>query len=467
VPLIAPERRDAAVAARAELGVVFAALDLYQLAVARRAVTALAAAPGADDPLVVAGLAIARAVLDARAGHHDGKALSAAYFAARALDADELAARALAELVDSNSVEGSDVWLRSARSDADRMRARRPAAAAGLYLKVAKVTDEHGDHPAALELVGRARALLAPTDPRRATASAIEGSVRIGQGDVAAGNAAYADAVALMTSLRGATHPDVAQLHSDHAAVLLNVDRGRDALPFVAAARAALASAGDEESGLLDRVRGNLGAVLIDVGYAAEARPLLETARAHLQVVDPDGPDLAHLDGNLALIELDGGKPALALAMLGDALAVYERAGTADELEAAGVYYNLAAVQQASDPPAAIRAATRAAAIYGARAPGGDRQRNSLIMIAAIANATGDPTTALAQSSAALAFPHPAQDAQTQAWAQLEEARALIALHKWPAEARRLLTEARAAYAAAPLPKRVAQVDALLRTLPR
>ena len=52
-------------------------------------------------------------------------------------------------------------------------------------------------------------------------------------------------------------------------------------------------------------------------------------------------------------------------------------------------------------------------------------------------------------------------DANGQAWARLEAARALIALGREPARARKLLVEARKLYSTAKLPKRVAEVDRL------
>ncbi|MBC7975305.1 MAG: hypothetical protein H7138_09990, partial [Myxococcales bacterium] len=60
----------------------------------------------------------------------------------------------------------------------------------------------------------------------------------------------------------------------------------------------------------------------------------------------------------------------------------------------------------------------------------------------------------------------PAETAQTPAWAQLERATALIALHR-PAEARPLLVDARVKYAGLNMTKRVEQIDTMLAGLPR
>jgi len=58
----------------------------------------------------------------------------------------------------------------------------------------------------------------------------------------------------------------------------------------------------------------------------------------------------------------------------------------------------------------------------------------------------------------------PTDRAMTQAWARLERAKALIALHRG-AEARRDLTEARAGYAGLNMAARVDEVETLMRSL--
>ena len=211
-----------------------------------------------------------------------------------------------------------------------------------------------------------------------------------------------------------------------------------------------------------------MAAVLINADQDDEAYGLLVTARANnVRRIGETNPIIANIDSNLAVIYNDRGEHDRAIAALQSALAIQEKLIGPEHVEVADVLYNLAAsYRYQHDLPAALAAITRAAKIQGVRSPGSDRHRNALTMIASLANEAGDYPRALDATSVVLAFAKPAEAPQTSAWAELERATALIAVHRG-AEARPLLVKARGEYAGLNMTKRVEQIDAMLARLSR
>jgi hypothetical protein len=87
-------------------------------------------------------------------------------------------------------------------------------------------------------------------------------------------------------------------------------------------------------------------------------------------------------------------------------------------------------------------------------------------MAALGANEAHDYAQALALTATVLGFPQRTETPQTLAWAQLERARALIAVGR-AGEARPLVVDSRARYAGLNMTQRVQQCDDLLAHLPR
>jgi tetratricopeptide (TPR) repeat protein len=222
---------------------------------------------------------------------------------------------------------------------------------------------------------------------------------------------------------------------------------------------------GDER---IDHIRVNMAAVLINADQDDEAYGLLVTARANnVRRLGERNAIIANIDSNLAVIYNDRGEHDRAIAALQSALAIQEKLIGPDHVEVADVLYNLAvSYRYKREFPAALEAIDRAAKIQGARSPGSDRHRSALTMVASIANEAGDHQRALDMTSVVLGFPKPAETPQTPAWAELERATALIALHRG-AEARPLLVAARAKYAGLNMTKRTDQIDAMLAHLGR
>jgi len=209
--------------------------------------------------------------------------------------------------------------------------------------------------------------------------------------------------------------------------------------------------------------------VLTEANLEDQALPLLETARAHfIAGHGVRSTSVANVDMNLAVIYMsrDGrvaADPDKALAMLEEALATDEQLLGPEHSAVADILFNVAVARNTkADRRGALAAMTRAAAIYGAKAPGSDRHRTALAMQASFATDGGDYENALAATATALAFPTAPESPQTLALTQLQRARALLALHR-AAEARPLLAAARAAYGTLEMRARVDEIDQLLR----
>ena len=470
-----PTQLDALISAHATLADGFDSVIDHDFVRLRAALTQLEHSPANADPGVVAGMTILRGWIAYDAGKpaETRKLFVDAYYAGRAIDDEQISSVALCQLIDHSDELGLDratveEWLRTALADADRVRVRSPWLAGQVYSVAAHAADAAADAEKALVFVARAREVLAPgTEPWIET-FATEGAVLMWSGHVPEGIQAYDAALAQRIGYAGADDPEVAQLLSNYASSLLEVQRLDTALDKVQRAAQIINRIVDPNDERVDHIRVNMAAVLINAEQDDEAYGLLVTARANnVRRLGETNPIIANIDSNLAVIYNDRGEHDRAIASLQSALAIQEKLIGPEHVEVADVLYNLAAsYRYTHDFPAALEAITRAAKIQGARSPGSDRHRNALTMIASIANEAGDHARALDATSVVLAFAKPAETPQTPAWAELERATALIALHRG-AEARPLLVKARGEYAGLNMTKRVEQIDGMLAKLAR
>ena len=470
-----PKQLDALIEANATLGVGFESVKDHNFVQLRAALVELEASPARADPGVVAGMTILRGWIAFNHGQitETRRLFVDAYYAGRAIDDEQISSIALCQLIDQSEQLGLDratveEWLRTALADADRVRVRSPWLAGQVYVIAARAADFAADAEKALVFVARAREVLPPGTSTWIETLAIEGAVLMWSGRVDEGIKAYDAAVAQKTAYAGPEDPEVAALLSDYAASLLEVQRNDAALRTVERAAKIINNLADPNDDRVDHIRVNLAAVLINANQDDEAYGLLITARANnVRRLGETNAIVANIDSNLAVIYNDRGEYDRAVTSLKSALAIQEKLSGPDHVDVADVLYNLAAsYRYKHEFPAALEAIDRAAKIQGARSPGSDRHRTALTMIASIANEAGDYQRALDMTSVVLGFPKPAETPQTPAWAELERATALIALHRG-AEARPLLVGARAKYAGLHMTKRTDQIDAMLARLGR
>lgn len=468
-----PAQLDALLDARAELAVALHELEAFRVDLVTARLARLEASPMRATPEIAIGIELARGTLAIHAGKLDAgtKQIAEAYYAARALDDDELVARAIATLVETaadvrHDRAAAELWMRAGLADAQRFQSRTPWLSATIYVSAAKLADSDGDDKRALEWATRARTLVPTSRPIVAQALEVEGGVKMARGDIAAGDDAYTRAIALVSEVFGADSTEAGIMLSDYAASLLEVGRGEAAL---AAAQRAMKifDAIDDDSDVIATARLNLGAAL--GGYAQyEAEGFKQLERARRSFVASYGEHsfpVAKVDTNLSMAALGAHDYAGAIRMLEEALAIHDDVLGKDHVETAAVLYNLAAARRlAGELAGAADAARRAIAIHAARDPGSDRHRTILGLAATIANDRGDARAALALTTESLAFPTPPQDPQTAAFVEFEQARALIALHR-AADARPVLAAARATYAQLNMTARVEQIDKLAAAL--
>jgi tetratricopeptide (TPR) repeat protein/predicted Ser/Thr protein kinase len=460
----------ALIEARATLTAGFNSVDDHDFAALPGAIDKLQASPARNDPSIAAGAMVLRGWLAFERGQvaETRKLFVDAYYAGRAIDDDQISSAALGLLIEHGADLGLERpaiqdWLRTALADADRIRARSRWLAGRIYVVAAHAADLGGDASSALVFVARAREVLEPGDPSLIDTFVTEGAVRMWSGQVDDGIKAYELAIAKKSAYAGAEDPEVAVLLSDYAASLLEVERVDQALQAAERAATIIGRLPDPDDERADAIRVNLAAVLIGVNRDGDALGLLDIARANnVKRLGETSAAVANIDSNLATIYNARGEYDRAIAALTSALATSEKVSGPASVEVADVLYNLAVSHNHKrDRAAALAAAQRAAQIRGVRSPGSDRHRTALTLAASIANEAGDHAQALAITATALGFAKPAESPQTAAWAQLERARALIALRRAD-EARPLLVSARAAYADLKMRARVQQIDELL-----
>jgi len=466
-----PAQQAALIEASATLAVGFDAIESHDARELRRTLAALEASPARTDPTIAAGITTLRGWVAYDAGKlaEAQKAFIDAYYAGRAIDDEQTSSVALGLLIGRGPELGltpaavSD-WLRTAVSDADRIRARSPWLAGKIYLSAARHADLANDAKSALLYIGRARETLDPHDPAQIDIFEVEGAVLIWSGHVDDGIRAYDTAIARRSEYAGDDDPELAQLLSNYASSLLEAHRLNEAMAAAERASQIIAKVPDPDDERIDSIRVTLAAVLISADQDSEASGLLETARAHsVRQLGEASPIIATIDSNLSMIYNSRGEHDRAIAALKSALAIDEKLVGVDALDVANVHYNLAATYRYKKDYAAARAsAERAIAILAAKSLGSDRHRIALTMAASTANELHDFAGALELTATALGFPKPAESPETTAWTQLERARALIGVHRG-ADARPLLTAARTAYSNLEMTERVRQADDLLR----
>ena len=470
-----PKQLDALTEAKATLAVGFDSAEDHDFAQLRRSLDKLAASPAHGDLGIAAGMMVLRGWLAFDGGQlaETRKLFIDAYYAGRAIDDEQISSVALGLLIGDAAKLGLEPatvkeWLRTALADADRVRVRSPWLAGRVYTVAARAADLGEDAPSALMFVARARTVLSPGDPSWIATFAVEGAVQMWSGHVDDGVKAYDSAIAQEIAYAGPDDPEVASLLGNYAASLLEVERLEPALRAADRATEIIGHLADPNDDRIDPIRVNLAAVLIGANQDDEALGLLETARANnVRRFGETNTIVANIDSNLATIYNARGDHDKAIAFLGSALAIEEKLLGPDHVDVASVYFNLAAsYRYKHDYRGSITAALHAAQIFGARSPGSDRHRMALTMAALGANEAHDYAQALTLTASVLGFAQRAETPQTLAWAQLERARALIALGR-AGEARPLLVAARAGYAGLNMTQRVEQCDGLLAHLPR
>jgi eukaryotic-like serine/threonine-protein kinase len=470
-----PKQLDALIEAHATLAVGFDSVLDHDFVGLRAALARLEQSPAHADPGVAAGMTILRGwvAYDSGKAAETRKLFVDAYYAGRAIDDEQISSVALCQLIDHSDELGLDratveEWLRTALADADRVRVRSPWLAGQVYSIAAHAANAAADAENARVFVARAREVLQPGTEAWIDTFATEGAMLMWSGHVDAGIQAYDAAVAQRIGYAGADDPEVAQLLASYASSLLEVQRLEPALDKVERATQIIDHVADPNDERVDHIRVNMAAALLGANLDDEAYGLLITAREHdVRRLGETNAIIANIDSNLAVIYNDRGEHDRAIAALRSALAIQEKLNGPEHVAVAAVLYNLAvSYRYKHEFGAALEAIARAAKIHGARSPGSDRHRNELTMIASIANEAGDHQRALDATAVVLAFTKPAETPQTPAWAELERATALIALHRG-VEARPLLVKARGEYDGLHMTKRVEQIDAMLARLPR
>jgi tetratricopeptide (TPR) repeat protein len=461
---------DAAlVDARAELATAMIDLGFHRGALVAPRLARLDASPARDDPEIAAGRAMLRGLAMSRTGRtaDAAKLLADAYAGARAIDNDMIATIAVTELIGIGTAtpgERGDTerWLRIALADADRIATRMPTLSSQLYLAAAHFAAGQDDFDGSVKLARRALAI----DPRNLSGQ-IEALTLIGggllrTGHAEEGDAAFRKAIDIEVDLDGTESTAMGYVLTEYAAVLQESGLDSERALALATRAAKLLAASDDSDDLVVNARANLGASLYQAERDDEAEPLLERARRDtIAGYGERSIGVAEIDINRAGIAIDRKDYARAIAILDNAIAILEEHLGKEHTKVADALYNLtAAARFARDYPRALAAARRMIEIYAARSPGSDRHRSALGLAAETANDAGDANAALDFATRSLALTTPTANPQLVPWAELERARALVALGR-RAEAQPLLARARAAYALLNMTARVAEAERL------
>ncbi|HUS31330.1 MAG TPA: serine/threonine-protein kinase [Kofleriaceae bacterium] len=459
------------VAARGKLESAIAQADLGRLSAASTILEDVRNSNVAKEPAVQGRLALLASTLHIAKGElaEAERSLTDAYFAARASDDGELVLRTVGELIrlaanTRRDTASADRWVRDGLADAERERARYPVQAANVYLRAASAASIAGEAEVALERAEKSRALLgdklAPI--MRGGYLAVRADAYASLGNITESLAASDEYLELLRQGLGDSHPAIAEALADRAATLLEGERADEAATTAREAKAILDGEGQASTISVASVELSLGATLLQLGDPT-ARDYLERSRdTFVHTYGENHPDVALADTNLALVYLDAGDGAKALATLRRAVSIQEHVLGADHTELAAALYNLAVAERdGNDLDSALATARRAAAIFDKRQHGAVRHLYSLALVAMIANMRGEHADALIAAEAALALPGDPEEPIGPAWAKLEAARALIKLRRDSARSQSLLAEARAAYAAENMADRVAEIDGL------
>jgi tetratricopeptide (TPR) repeat protein len=467
-----PAQLEQLITARAELEAAVDDFSEHGRQALEAHLAKLTASPAHDDPTVAAGITYVRGVL----ARDTGKVIDAekrfadAYYAARAIDDDDIAIASLINLI-AVTTDGlpdhaaQETWMRTALADAERMTARAPQLAARIYANVAHYADLSGDLEHTKTWTAKARGLLVDHDPLVSDVLALEGSIQLETGHTDDGAKTYAKAIELEQNRLGPDHVRIAMMQSDFASQLLAGSRENDAMLVSQKAFAIISKLADRDDPIVADAKLTLGAIFVQLDQDAKAAPLLQEAKtAYIATYGARSPAVAKVDINMSVIENDGNRTAAAIALLEEALSIDEQLLGPDRIEIAEVLYNLiVAYRKTKDIPHALAAAKRTEAIFAAKSPGSARQVMAMAMLASVSNDAKDPTAALDLTSRALAMAGGSD--QVKAWLELERGHALILLHRDPAEAKTNLAAARATYSALNMKARVDEIDRLAAML--
>jgi tRNA A-37 threonylcarbamoyl transferase component Bud32/tetratricopeptide (TPR) repeat protein len=468
-----PDERDLIVSARARIDTSLTLLAIAQLAFARETLASLETGPVKDDPAIVLRLDLLRAEISV--GTNDPRTaeplLARVYYKSRERDDGAVALLAVRDLIDltgraRRDFTAAQAWIRDGVTEAKRLESVEPGNAFAVYAAAANVIADAGDTEGARSLLDRAKALFPADDSRDITLLEIRANAEARSGNTKQALATLAVMQAKQRQIFGPKHPLVADALSLQAAYLLEDGRGAEAGVAARQAIEILDKIGADTSTIVATAEMNLGAALLELGDPQAEAHLLRARAMWVKSYGELHPDIALIDTNLALFQLDRGEVDAALTTLRTATAIQERALGPDHEELADGLYNLAVAERnAGKLDAALATARRAAEIFGKRQPGSVRHAAALDHIAMIENLRDQRAPALAAATAALEARDIEEDAATAGWARLEAARALTALHRDLPRTRQLLTEARARYDQAKLPDRVVEIDALLARL--
>ncbi len=465
---------ETVIEARAKLEVARTQLELGRATAAKGVRAEVATTSVATHPSIVQQLAFLDGAIAMHAGDFANaeQRLSEIYFAARARDDGELTLQVVTELIALTAnvrrdPEGSARWIQNGMADAERERERLPSLAADVVQAAAAAASVSGDSEVALMRVALAETLgsATPTKVFSASLLGVRASALTDLGKVDEALAASDAQIAALVEGLGEHHPAVADAYSTRSAALITAGRTEAAVAAAQRARSIVDGTPASGSSMID-AQINLGVALLGGNDASAAR-YLEAARKSLtDAFGTEHHDVALIDSNLALIYMDRGETERALAALRHAVAVQERTLGAHHVELAAALYNLAvAEREAKSYDAALATARRAAAIFERRMRASARHVFAVVHIAMIENLAARHLEALATAEAAIALVSDPDEPVGPGWARLEAGRALIALGREPGRARKLLSEARAAYVVASIPARVTEVDGLLAKL--
>jgi tetratricopeptide (TPR) repeat protein len=393
-----------------------------------------------------------------------------AYYAAHG-DADQITEiEALRWLLywigtDQEDAAGVEQWYRLGLAEVNRFQAISPMRTVLLRNALVGVALTRNEAPVAIEQARLAVAALESGGPTllRATATREYAGALAESGDAKHALPIYQQAVDLLVTALGPDDPNVAMVLGDQA--LTYSEAGQDAEAVVAGERA-MAIVDKQATRTIEgaNIQLNFASVLIEADKPERAEALLRASRETFEkALGPDNPTIATIDSNLALLENDRGNHQAGAALLRSAIAIQEKSLGPDHPDVAASLFNLAAaLKETPDLTGALAAAARSAEIRAKAIPNSDFHVYSLVMKAAIENQLGKYEDALRDASMARELGAPHGDFQTVAWPKLEQARALLSLHRDPTIVKRLLDEARTAYEANHMTKRVAEIDALL-----
>ncbi|MDB4952575.1 MAG: hypothetical protein JWO36_144, partial [Myxococcales bacterium] len=366
--------------------------------------------------------------------------------------------------VDKQDSAGVESWYRLALSEVDRYHRVSPLRSAELRLALVGVAVTRGELPVALEQARLADASVDDSTPllkanaRREYASALAET-----GDHVRAIPAYEQTVKLVASALGPYDSQLAELLGDEALTLSEAGRSDEAVKVIEHAQTILLKNPDYGGADRGTLELNFATVFLAAGQRDRAEPLLRSARdRRIKALGPDDPTIGTIDANLAQIATTRGNFDQAIPLLQAALASQTKAVGADHPEVANTLYHLAEALAAKlDWLGALASVHRCLEIRAARLPNSDFYVDALLLQAEIENLAGRPESAFGDASKALELPAPRGNYDLTARAKLEQARALFALRRDEAMARRVLGEARAMYVAHDRPNQVADIDAL------